>query len=272
MHVDGVGQGRVHGASGPLLCFLRTIAKRPGPSHRAQRPVQRTRRLSRLRFIPPNARNCRAAAHGRSADETHTHSGVDPACRLFRPRWLPDPSQRRPIRAGRSPWSCRSRRAARPTRSRASSPTACRRSLGQQIVIETVGGAGGMIGAARVARAAPDGYTILLHQIGTRGGDDALSQSVFRRREGPHRHRPGQQQRVDDRRRARRCRRTTWPSWRKWMKEPAQQRQDRACRRRRVRSSVRRAVRAGRRRQSRPDSLSRRRARRSTIWLRATST
>ena len=35
------------------------------------------------------------------------------------------------------------------------------RTLGQQIVIEYVGGAGGTLGAARVARAAPDGYTIL---------------------------------------------------------------------------------------------------------------
>jgi tripartite-type tricarboxylate transporter receptor subunit TctC len=34
--------------------------------------------------------------------------------------------------------------------------------LGQQIVIENVGGAGGMTGAARVAKAAPDGYTFLL--------------------------------------------------------------------------------------------------------------
>src|SRR5436190_10975494 len=42
--------------------------------------------------------------------------------------------------------------------------------LGQQIVIETVGGAGGMIGAARVARATPDGYTILLHQVGLAAG------------------------------------------------------------------------------------------------------
>src|SRR6476659_6743191 len=38
--------------------------------------------------------------------------------------------------------------------------------LGQQIVIEYVSGAGGTIGAARVARAAPDGYTILIHQTG----------------------------------------------------------------------------------------------------------
>ena len=43
-------------------------------------------------------------------------------------------------------------------------------SLGQQVVIETVGGAGGMIGSARVARAAPDGYTLLLHQVGLAAG------------------------------------------------------------------------------------------------------
>src|SRR5438045_1941436 len=34
--------------------------------------------------------------------------------------------------------------------------------LGQQIIIENVGGAGGMTGAARVAKASPDGYTFLL--------------------------------------------------------------------------------------------------------------
>jgi tripartite-type tricarboxylate transporter receptor subunit TctC len=38
------------------------------------------------------------------------------------------------------------------------------KALGQPIVIENVGGAGGMIAAAKVARAKPDGYTILLHQ------------------------------------------------------------------------------------------------------------
>ena len=38
------------------------------------------------------------------------------------------------------------------------------KALGQPIVVENVGGAGGMIGAAKAARAEPDGYTILLHQ------------------------------------------------------------------------------------------------------------
>jgi tripartite-type tricarboxylate transporter receptor subunit TctC len=34
--------------------------------------------------------------------------------------------------------------------------------LGQQVVVENVGGAGGMTGASRAAKAAPDGYTVLL--------------------------------------------------------------------------------------------------------------
>jgi tripartite-type tricarboxylate transporter receptor subunit TctC len=38
--------------------------------------------------------------------------------------------------------------------------------LGQQVVVENVDGAGGTLGAARVATAPPDGYTILLWHIG----------------------------------------------------------------------------------------------------------
>jgi tripartite-type tricarboxylate transporter receptor subunit TctC len=37
---------------------------------------------------------------------------------------------------------------------------------GQAIVIENVGGAGGTLGATKVAKASPDGYTLLLHHIG----------------------------------------------------------------------------------------------------------
>jgi tripartite-type tricarboxylate transporter receptor subunit TctC len=43
-------------------------------------------------------------------------------------------------------------------------------SLGQQIVIDNMGGAGGMIAAGRAARAAPDGYTVLLHQVALAAG------------------------------------------------------------------------------------------------------
>jgi tripartite-type tricarboxylate transporter receptor subunit TctC len=47
--------------------------------------------------------------------------------------------------------------------------------LGQSVVIENVGGAGGMIGAARVAKALPDGYQILLGTSGTQ----AVNQSIY---------------------------------------------------------------------------------------------
>lgn len=40
------------------------------------------------------------------------------------------------------------------------------KTLGQTIVVENVGGAGGTLGAARAAKSAPDGYTIFLHHIG----------------------------------------------------------------------------------------------------------
>src|SRR4051812_6399946 len=37
---------------------------------------------------------------------------------------------------------------------------------GQSVIIENVGGAGGTLGASKVAHAAPDGYTLMLHHIG----------------------------------------------------------------------------------------------------------
>src|SRR4051794_8355906 len=47
--------------------------------------------------------------------------------------------------------------------------------LGQSVIIENVGGAGGMIGSTRVAKAAADGYQILLGTQGTH----ALNQSIY---------------------------------------------------------------------------------------------
>ena len=39
-------------------------------------------------------------------------------------------------------------------------------SLKTQVIVENVGGAGGTIGAARAAKARPDGYTLFVHHIG----------------------------------------------------------------------------------------------------------
>jgi tripartite-type tricarboxylate transporter receptor subunit TctC len=49
--------------------------------------------------------------------------------------------------------------------------------LGQQVIIENVGGAGGMTGSSRVAKAQPDGYTFLM------GGTAvlALNQTLYKR-------------------------------------------------------------------------------------------
>src|SRR3954449_1397475 len=39
------------------------------------------------------------------------------------------------------------------------------RTLGQTVIVENIGGAGGTIGMARVAKAAPDGYTVAVWHI-----------------------------------------------------------------------------------------------------------
>jgi len=49
--------------------------------------------------------------------------------------------------------------------------------LGQQVVIENVGGAGGMAGAKRAADAPPDGYTMVLGTVGTH----AQGQTLYKR-------------------------------------------------------------------------------------------
>jgi tripartite-type tricarboxylate transporter receptor subunit TctC len=49
--------------------------------------------------------------------------------------------------------------------------------LGQQVIVENVGGAGGMTGSKRVADAKPDGYTFVLGTVGTH----AQGQSLYKK-------------------------------------------------------------------------------------------
>src|SRR6187455_2151376 len=49
--------------------------------------------------------------------------------------------------------------------------------LGQQVIVENVGGAGGMTGSKRVADAKPDGYTMVLGSVGTH----AQNQTLYKR-------------------------------------------------------------------------------------------
>jgi tripartite-type tricarboxylate transporter receptor subunit TctC len=49
--------------------------------------------------------------------------------------------------------------------------------LGQQVIIENVGGAGGMTGSYRVARAPPDGYQFVLGNVGTHAANQSFYKS-----------------------------------------------------------------------------------------------
>ena len=50
--------------------------------------------------------------------------------------------------------------------------------LGHQLIIENVGGAGGTIGVNKAAKAAPDGYTLLFTHMGTLAVNIALYKSL----------------------------------------------------------------------------------------------
>jgi tripartite-type tricarboxylate transporter receptor subunit TctC len=52
-----------------------------------------------------------------------------------------------------------------------------RAQLGQPVLVENVGGAGGMVGGSRVAKSPPDGYQMVLGNVGTH----AQNQSLYKR-------------------------------------------------------------------------------------------
>ena len=91
--------------------------------------------------------------------------------------WLAAPPascRRRAIPTGPSSWSCRSLPAGRPIPPRGWLRSGCKLALGQTVIIENQGGAGGTIGTKQVVRAAPDGYTLLMGSIGTFGSQPLL--------------------------------------------------------------------------------------------------
>src|SRR6516225_3804878 len=56
-----------------------------------------------------------------------------------------------------------------------------RASFGQSIIIENIAGANGSLGVGRVARAAPDGHTIVIGYWGTHVANGALYAASLRR-------------------------------------------------------------------------------------------
>jgi tripartite-type tricarboxylate transporter receptor subunit TctC len=46
--------------------------------------------------------------------------------------------------------------------------------LGQEVIVENIGGGGGMLGAARVAKATPDGYQFVLGNMGTHAANQTF--------------------------------------------------------------------------------------------------
>ena len=77
-------------------------------------------------------------------------------------------------RPSRSRSSRRCSRAAASTSSRARSASASRKALGQPVVVENQSGGGGIVGSLATARAAPDGYTLMVGYVGTHGTNPAV--------------------------------------------------------------------------------------------------
>jgi tripartite-type tricarboxylate transporter receptor subunit TctC len=54
-----------------------------------------------------------------------------------------------------------------------------RTELGQSVIVENVAGAGGMVGSSRVAKAAPDGYQMMLGNVGTHAQNQSLYKKLL---------------------------------------------------------------------------------------------
>ena len=65
------------------------------------------------------------------------------------------------------------------------------KALGQPVVIENQSGGGGIVGSQATARAAPDGYTLMVGYVGTHGTNPAVRKLPVRRGQGLHADRDG---------------------------------------------------------------------------------
>ena len=65
------------------------------------------------------------------------------------------------------------------------------RALGQSIVVENQSGGGGIVGSLAVARAAPDGYTLMVGYVGTHGTNPAVRKLPYDADQGLHADRDG---------------------------------------------------------------------------------
>ena len=97
------------------------------------------------------------------------------------------------------------------------------RTLGQQIIVENVGGAGGTLGARRVAQAEPDGYTLLVHHIGMATSATLYRNLPYDPKTRLRAHRPHHRGADDPRRRGRIFLRTTLAELVSYVKENADQ-------------------------------------------------
>ncbi len=83
------------------------------------------------------------------------------------------------------------------------------RTLGQTVIVENIGGAGGTIGMARVAKAAPDGYTIAVWHIAQATAPALYDNLKYDRRQRFRPSRPHHRRADDARVQDRRCRQRT---------------------------------------------------------------
>ena len=99
--------------------------------------------------------------------------------------------RRTPIRAGASPSSCLIRRAAPPTSSARLLANKLQESWKQTVLVENKSGGGGVVGNDYVAKAQPDGYTVLIAITQIIQAPSLVAKAALRRLQGSRAGHPG---------------------------------------------------------------------------------